>query len=122
MMKYYLEGYFKTSLSYVTQERIYEPLGANFTTYLPLIKLVRIKLYLPKMINYGVDNWFTAMFTIRERLCKEVLVGMQDCLVQLMMLPRSCKCILIMDTMEERDSLKLKLTKNLIPVIIAIKM
>ncbi len=38
MMKYYLEGYFKTSLSYVTQERIYEPLGANFTTYLPLDK------------------------------------------------------------------------------------
>lgn len=38
MMKYYLEGYFETSLAYVTQERIYEPLGANYTTYLPLDK------------------------------------------------------------------------------------
>jgi len=38
MMKYYLEGYFKSSLAYVTQEKIYEPLGANYTTYLPLEK------------------------------------------------------------------------------------
>jgi len=38
MMKYYLEGHFNSSLSYTTQERIYEPLGANYTTYLPLDK------------------------------------------------------------------------------------
>lgn len=38
LMKYYLEGHFKSSLAYITQENIYQPLGANFTTYLPLDK------------------------------------------------------------------------------------
>lgn len=35
MMKYYLEDHYKSSLAYLTREKIYQPLGANFTTYSP---------------------------------------------------------------------------------------
>lgn len=38
MMKYFLEDYYKSSLAYVTQEMIYQPLGASFTSYNPLDK------------------------------------------------------------------------------------
>ncbi len=38
IMKYFLEDYHGTSLDYLTQDRIYKPLGASFTTYNPLHK------------------------------------------------------------------------------------
>lgn len=38
ILKTYLENYYKTSLSTIIQKRFYEPLGANYSTYLPLEK------------------------------------------------------------------------------------
>ena len=38
IMKYYIEDYYNSSLDYLTQEQFYEPLGANYTTYMPLEK------------------------------------------------------------------------------------
>lgn len=38
IMKYYLEDHYGTSLDYLTQEQLYKPLGANYTTYVPLQK------------------------------------------------------------------------------------
>ncbi len=38
IMKYYLEDYFNASLDYTTHNEIYSPLGANYTTYVPLNK------------------------------------------------------------------------------------
>ncbi|AVR46394.1 beta-N-acetylglucosaminidase [Christiangramia fulva] len=38
LLKYYLEAYFHTSLQIVTQQRLYQPLGANYTGYLPLTR------------------------------------------------------------------------------------
>ena len=35
LLKYYLEGYYQTSLQNLTQEHIYKPMGASFTGYLP---------------------------------------------------------------------------------------
>ena len=37
-MKYYLEDYHNSSLDYLTENKLYKPLGANFTTYNPLNK------------------------------------------------------------------------------------
>ncbi len=36
ILKHYLEEYYEQSLADLTQEHFYEPLGANFTGYLPL--------------------------------------------------------------------------------------
>lgn len=38
IMKYYLEDYHETSLDYLTQNEFYSPLGANYTTFVPLNK------------------------------------------------------------------------------------
>ncbi|MGY5849377.1 glycoside hydrolase family 3 N-terminal domain-containing protein [Salegentibacter sp. F14] len=38
MLKYYLEAYYQTTLHSITQERLYKPLGANYTGYLPLTR------------------------------------------------------------------------------------
>lgn len=38
IMKYYLEDHHSSSLDYLTEDKIYKPLGANFTTYNPLHK------------------------------------------------------------------------------------
>jgi beta-glucosidase-like glycosyl hydrolase/CubicO group peptidase (beta-lactamase class C family) len=38
IMKYFLEDYHNSSLDYITNEKIYGPLGANYTTYVPLNK------------------------------------------------------------------------------------
>lgn len=38
ILKYYLEDYYNSSLDYVTHNEIYNPLGANYTTYVPLNK------------------------------------------------------------------------------------
>jgi beta-N-acetylhexosaminidase len=38
IMKYYLEDYHETSLDYLTQQNFYSPLGANYTTFVPLNK------------------------------------------------------------------------------------
>lgn len=38
IMKYYLEDYHQSSLDYLTQNKFYSPLGANYTTYVPLNK------------------------------------------------------------------------------------
>ncbi len=38
IMKYYLEDYYSSSLAKLTQEHFYKPLGANYTTYLPMEK------------------------------------------------------------------------------------
>ena len=38
LLKYYLEGYYKSSLHTITQEHIYKPLGANYTGFLPLTR------------------------------------------------------------------------------------
>ncbi|TRO66442.1 serine hydrolase [Christiangramia sabulilitoris] len=35
LLKYYLESHYDNSLADITQERLYEPLGANYTGYLP---------------------------------------------------------------------------------------
>lgn len=36
MMKYFLEDHYNSSLAYLTKEKFYQPLGANYTTYSPL--------------------------------------------------------------------------------------
>ena len=41
ILKYYLESYHKTTLHSITQELLYQPLGANYTGYLPLTKFPR---------------------------------------------------------------------------------
>lgn len=38
IMKYFLEDYYNSSLDFITSKEIYDPLGANFTTYVPLNK------------------------------------------------------------------------------------
>lgn len=38
IMKYYLEDYYSSSLARTTQRHFYKPLGANFSTYLPMDK------------------------------------------------------------------------------------
>ena len=38
ILKYYLEGYYKTNLNNLTQDRFYTSLGANYTGYLPLTR------------------------------------------------------------------------------------
>jgi len=38
IMKYFLEDYYSSSLANITQEHFYKPLGANYTTYLPMEK------------------------------------------------------------------------------------
>ncbi|MCM4156786.1 glycoside hydrolase family 3 N-terminal domain-containing protein [Gramella sp. AN32] len=38
LLKYYLEAYFNSSLQNVTQQKLYQPLGANYTGYLPLTR------------------------------------------------------------------------------------
>jgi len=38
IMKYYLEDYYSSSMANITQEHVYKPLGANYTTYLPMDK------------------------------------------------------------------------------------
>ncbi|HSP40519.1 MAG TPA: serine hydrolase, partial [Gillisia sp.] len=41
IMKYFLEDYHETSLDYLTQKEFYSPLGANFTSFIPLNKFSR---------------------------------------------------------------------------------
>ena len=38
ILKYYLEGYYKTNLNSLTQDRFYKSLGADYTGYLPLTR------------------------------------------------------------------------------------
>lgn len=38
LLKTYLENYYKSTLQNITHERIYKPLGANYTGYLPLTR------------------------------------------------------------------------------------
>ena len=38
IMKYYLEDYYSSSLANTTQEHFYKPLGANYTSFLPMEK------------------------------------------------------------------------------------
>ncbi|MDT0641859.1 glycoside hydrolase family 3 N-terminal domain-containing protein [Zunongwangia sp. F363] len=38
ILKYYLEDYYDTNMNSLTQEKLYRPLGANYTGYLPLTR------------------------------------------------------------------------------------
>ena len=69
IMKYYLEDYYSSSLANITQEHFYKPLGANYTTYLPLekFKLAQIvptendKLWRRQLVHGHVHDQGAAM-------------------------------------------------------------
>jgi len=69
IMKYYLEDYYSTSLATITQEHFYKPLGANYTTYLPMekFKLAQIvptendKLWRRQLVHGHVHDQGAAM-------------------------------------------------------------
>lgn len=51
IMKYYLEDYHQTSLDYLTQIKFYSPLGANYSSFVPLNKFS-----LGQIVPTEVDN------------------------------------------------------------------
>ena len=69
IMKYYLEDYYSASLANITQEHFYKPLGANYTTYLPMekFKLAQIvptendKLWRRQLVHGHVHDQGAAM-------------------------------------------------------------
>ena len=69
IMKYFLEDYYSSSLANITQEHFYKPLGANYTTYLPMekFKLAQIvpsendKLWRRQLVHGHVHDQGAAM-------------------------------------------------------------
>jgi CubicO group peptidase (beta-lactamase class C family) len=53
ILKNYLEGFYDKSLSAITQDRFYRPLGANYTTYNP-----RDKFSLKDIVPTEVDDYY----------------------------------------------------------------